>query len=142
MRFRERVRHLVAVTKNFIRGQTSPPETRRESLALQQLHHEIIGAYVVKRADMRMAQRGDGPGFAFESLAESRSGDLEGNVAAEPCIVRAKHCAHAALADFSYQAIRSQLGAGLELRVGFFEKNGGVLPSRAVENAAAVRLSA
>ena len=50
---------------------------------LDQLHHQVVRADVVQRADVGMIQRGDGSRFALEALAESFRGDLDGDVAAE-----------------------------------------------------------
>ena len=51
-------------------GDTPLGEHLGERLAFDQLHHQIIRADVVKRADVGMIQGGDGARFALETLAE------------------------------------------------------------------------
>jgi len=48
-----------------------------ERRALDVLHHQIVEADVVQRADVRMIQRGDGAGFPLEALAELLGADLD-----------------------------------------------------------------
>ena len=77
-----------------------------ERLTVEEFHDEVIGVLVpsdvVDRADVRMRERGDGLGFAFEPRAELgirgefRGKDLDGDGAVEPCIPRPVHLAHAA----------------------------------------------
>ena len=41
--------------------------------------HTVLCADIVEVANMRMVERGDGPGFAFEALTRARLEDLDGD---------------------------------------------------------------
>ena len=81
-------------------------------LALDELHHQVVGADVVNLADVGMVQRRDGFGFALEAFAELRGGNFDGDVAIQPWIVRLPHFAHAALADRRKDFVGSEFVAG------------------------------
>ena len=68
-------------------------------LTLDELHHQVIGADVVQRADVGMIQRRHGAGFALEAFREALVGHLDRDVAAEAGIPSAIHDAHAAGTD-------------------------------------------
>ena len=59
-------------------------ETSLECVALEVLHyqevHAVLCADVVKVANMRMVECGDGAGFAFEALARTGLEDLDRDV--------------------------------------------------------------
>ena len=56
-------------------------ETSLECVALEVLHyqevHAVMGADVVKVANMRMVERGDGASFALEALTRAGLKDLD-----------------------------------------------------------------
>jgi hypothetical protein len=109
MRLIESVGNLDGVAKRFLDGERSLRNARRQILALQVFHHEIVEAlvlaYVVHRADMRVAQRGHGASFALETLAifevrgEVWGQHLDRDGTIETPITRAVNFAHAAGAD-------------------------------------------
>jgi hypothetical protein len=57
-------------------------QLRCQSLALDQLHHQVVRPNVVKRADVGVVQRRDGPRLALEPRAELLTHDLDGDGAA------------------------------------------------------------
>ncbi len=71
----------------------------RQRWTLDELHHEIIRADIVERADIGVIQCGDGAGFPFEALAELRGRNLDGDIAPQPGITGLPHFAHAASAN-------------------------------------------
>ena len=74
VRFGERARDLHGARQQ--RGELQRPalEARRERLALDQLHHEVVGAFVipdvVKRADVRVVELRQRARLAFEARAQ------------------------------------------------------------------------
>src|SRR5262249_19088072 len=82
---------------------------RCQILALQVFHDEIIEAVVranvVHRANMRVAERGHGAGFALETLAvfgvagKVRGQHFDRDGAVETAVTRAINLAHTAGAD-------------------------------------------
>src|SRR5262245_32044727 len=89
MRKRKSAGDLNRMTKRLIERQGAPFESRGQRFAFEILEHEKVDAValsdVVKRADVRMRERGDGPGFAIEPLSKLRVvrnvcwQDLDGN---------------------------------------------------------------
>ena len=80
--------------------------------ALDELHHEVVGADVEERADVGVVQRGDGPRFALEPFTELLSGDLDGDVAPGSRVVRAIDLSHAPGANLRGDLVRTETGAG------------------------------
>ena len=70
-----------------------------ERSPLDKLHDQIVGADIVKLANVWMVQRGDGFGFMFEALTELRGGNLDGDVTVQTGVTGAVHLAHATGAD-------------------------------------------
>jgi hypothetical protein len=74
VRFVERISNLGCMRYGLLDRQGSSLQPIGQSLAVEILHHQkldsVLSADIVKCADMRMAQRGDGAGFALETLAE------------------------------------------------------------------------
>ena len=64
-----------------------------QSLALNVLHHQVAGANIVQRADVRMVQRGDRMGFAFETLTKVFRYDLDGDFAVQAGVTGFVHLA-------------------------------------------------
>ena len=75
--------------------------------APQILHHQVIGSYVVNRADVRMIERGDRAGFAFQPVHVFRVEKLNGDFTAEPRVEGAINFAHAAGAQQRKDLVRS-----------------------------------
>ena len=63
-----------------------PGQPCRERLALDQLHHKVVEAYVVQRADVRVIQSRDCASLTAEALAELVVCDFEGNRAIEASV--------------------------------------------------------
>ncbi len=82
-----------------------------EGRTLHQLHDQVVRSDVVQLTDVGMVQRGDGPRLAFETLAETLSGDLEGHIAAKAGIAGAIDFTHAARADGRHDFVRAEFGA-------------------------------
>ena len=82
--------------------------------ALDVLHHQVVRADVVERADVRVVEGGDGTGFALEALGELVFGDLDGDAALEACVARFVNLAHAPDADGSNDLIRAETSAPSE----------------------------
>jgi hypothetical protein len=68
-------------------------------LALDLLHHEVVGTDFVNLADVGMVQRRDGLGFAFVSFIELRGGDFDCHISIQARVARAIHLADAARSD-------------------------------------------
>ena len=85
------------------------PEPFPQGLAVNQLHHQVIGADIVHRADVGMIQRGDGTHFAVESLAEALRGHFDRDVTTQPGIERLVDLAHAARPQEAVNLVRSDL---------------------------------
>ena len=89
--------------------QSAPAQALGKRLAVEELHDQEVGtvlrADVVEMADVRMIQRGNGAGFALETLlkfgivGEMSGENLDGNGAIEARVFRAVHLAHAAGAE-------------------------------------------
>jgi len=105
----ESVGDLNGVVQRLIGRQPAFPQPLGEGFALQILHDEEIDAVlmadVVERTDVRMAQAGDGLGFALEALAglwaegKMRGENFDGDGAVEAGVTSAIDLAHASGAD-------------------------------------------
>ncbi len=78
-----------------------------ERLTIDVLHHQVIGAYIVKRANARMIQGSNGAGFAFEALAKFTLDELDGDDAVQPGIAGFPDLTHAAGADGRNDFVRA-----------------------------------
>ena len=126
----------------LIEGQWSLPESGRERVSVQVLHHEEVDALVstdvVQRADVRMGQCRDDLRFPVEARAELRIGGerlrkhLHGDGAIQTRVGRAIDLAHAAGANQVCDAVRAELGAGLQIE-GIIEHCGGRFEHRPVD---------
>ena len=109
MRAVERVGDLRGQLERLIERQRALLDARGQRLALHVLHHHVTGAVlvadVVEHADVRMIQRSNGAGFAFEAgaqilaLGDVFGQDLDGDGAVEPGVAGFVHLAHASGAD-------------------------------------------
>ncbi len=117
----ERGRDLNRDIERLVHRHRSTRETRRQRLAVQAFHDEKIEAVlvpdVVQGADVRMAQRGDRAGLAFEALTRRaasstrRSQHLDGHRAIEPGIAARVHVTHAAGAEQGLDLVDAQARA-------------------------------
>src|SRR5215831_7871106 len=76
-----------------------------QRVALDELHHQIIGTDVVEMADVWMVQRRYYPRFLRESLAEAHSAHLDCDLAREPRVSGPVDLAHAACGDERFNAV-------------------------------------
>ncbi|OFW47357.1 MAG: hypothetical protein A3J29_23325 [Acidobacteria bacterium RIFCSPLOWO2_12_FULL_67_14b] len=86
--------------------------------ALDVLHHEIVGADVVQRADMGMVQRGDGAGLALEAGDVARLRALDGDRPVQAGVAGGPDFAHPALADERDDLVGAEPHAGGQLHEG------------------------
>ena len=95
-----------------------------ERLAVDELHHQRARAALLLDAidlrDVRMVQRRQGPGLAFEpgsALGIRGKGvgqDLDGDIAIEPRVARAIHLSHAAFADLGGHHVRADTSTRIQ----------------------------
>jgi hypothetical protein len=114
MRGVESVGDLARDAEGLIYGDGAVLDSFSERRAVDHLHHEIVRADIVERADVGMVERGHGHRFLSEAAAESPFGDLDGDVAVEARVARLVDLAHAAATDDLIDAIRAKLGAGIQ----------------------------
>jgi hypothetical protein len=108
MRGLEPVGDLPCDGKRFLQRNRPFLDSCRERRPFDQLHHQVVGAHVVERANVGMVQRTDDAGLTLEALTELLVADLDGNVASEACIPRTVDLAHAAFADGFNDLVRSK----------------------------------
>src|SRR5690242_5231668 len=63
------------------------------------LHDQVVGAYIVKRADVGVIQRRNRTRFARKTFRELLFGNLNSDIAIQAGVVRAVYLAHAAHPD-------------------------------------------
>jgi len=68
-------------------------------LALDELQHLVVGADIVRVADVGMVEGGHHAGLALEAIAGLLREDFDGHIAPQPRIVRPVHLAYSAPAD-------------------------------------------
>src|ERR1700686_3983522 len=76
MRDRQRLGDSDANLENFVQRHRTLTKARGESFAFEELHDQVIGAIlradVIEMTNVRMVQRGNGPGLALHALLEFR----------------------------------------------------------------------
>jgi len=77
--------------------------------ALDELHHEVVGADVMQRADMRMIERRHGTSFPFKPFAEVGFRHFQRHGAIQASIARLPDFTHATLAQRRDQGIGTEL---------------------------------
>src|SRR5689334_22399389 len=85
-----------------------------EIFAFDELHHQVVRADVVQRADVGMIQRSDRPGLAFEALRKLFPGDFQRDDAVQTRVAGFVHFPHAARADQIEYLVGAELRAGGE----------------------------
>ncbi len=108
MRGAQGLEHLPRDPEAALHGQRTP-EPLSQGLAVNQLHHQVVGADVVHRADIGMIQRGDGAHFAVESFAEALRGHFDRDVTTQPGIERLVDLTHTARAQEAMDLVRPEL---------------------------------
>jgi hypothetical protein len=124
MRLVERIDDLNGIMHRLLNRKRSFGNTGGKRFALEILHHQIIDAVldadVVQRADMRMAKRRDGAGFALKALAvfgiggQIRRQHFQGDGAFQARIARAVDLAHAAGTGTGDNFVRTEAAAWSE----------------------------
>ena len=127
MRAVERVGDLGGELERLIERERALLDAGGQRLALQVLHHHVAGAIliadVVECADVRMIQRCDGAGFAFEAgaqilaLGDVFRQDLDGDGAVEPRVAGLVHFAHSSSADRGEDFVGAEFFAGGERHI-------------------------
>src|SRR5438128_1782209 len=100
-----------SILDRLLNRELSAFQARREGLALDKFHYQIIWADVIERTNVRVVQRRDGQRLAMKAFAELFEAGLDGYSAAEPRINCAKHFAHAAGSELRFDTIWSQVCA-------------------------------
>ena len=75
VRGRERVGDLRRQLERLLERNGARPDPLRKRRSLDELHHQVIGAHVIERADVGVVQGSDGARFAFEPSVK-RSADV------------------------------------------------------------------
>lgn len=124
MRLIEGVRDLDGVLQRLIERKRSAFQPLRQRLALEQFHHEVVGAFVaadvMQRRDVWMAETGDQlrftlePGAGVSVVGDVFLQDLDGHGAIEPWIAGFVDLAHSPRANRGDHFIRAQAGTGCE----------------------------
>ena len=86
---------------------------RRDGFAVDEFPEEGVFARVTDCGDVGVVQLGDGAGFLVEAAGEHGSGELAGDGAVEPRIMRFPHFAHAVGADGRKQFSGPRPASGL-----------------------------
>ncbi len=114
----ERGRHLYGVVQCLGNQQRTALQPRRQRLAFEMLHHQIVHALLVtdveERADVGMRERSDRLRLTDEPRLRIRVGvaeNLDRDYAIEPRVARLPDLAHAASADGGQDFIRPETGA-------------------------------
>src|SRR5438445_4492245 len=131
----QRISNLSGIPQHLFQRQGSSLEPLSQRFTFEVFHHQEIGVVlltdVVKRADMRMVQAGNGARLPHKSLMYFRaigkisSQYLDGYKALQPAICSLVDLAHAAFAQERQDLIRPQLGTVhqyVRLAVGKSEK--------------------
>ena len=121
MRRVQRIGNLNRVLYGLRGQQRSVLEPAGECLTVQVLHHQVIDpvlmANIVQRADMGMAQAGDGLGLTVEPFAQLRitgevlGQNLDGDVAIEARILGAIDLAHSSGAESRHDLVGAKTHA-------------------------------
>ncbi len=114
----EGARDLDRVAERFLDAEPLSRETLGEGRALDELHHDVVAAFVaadvVHRADMGVVQGRDDASFLLEPAAELSVGgvcfrkDLDGDAAIQPRVARAIDLAHAPRAEERIDVVRAE----------------------------------
>ena len=117
----QRVSQLVRDRQQLTRRDGTAPDARLQRLAVETLHDEVVDARVVpdvvERADVRMLEVGDHPGFTLEAFPPIGIGrriageDLDGDRAAETKVARFVDLTHAPDAEEAEDFVDSEATA-------------------------------
>src|SRR4029077_4428317 len=120
MRLAQRFGNLHAVLENLRERQRTFDQSIGERLSLEQLHHDVVVADVIKRADVRMRQMRNRLCLTLEAdlelcvLCEFGGQNLDRDVAVQPRITCPVDLSHAARSDWSddFGGPRESAGGG------------------------------
>ena len=102
--------------------QLARPVDRRQRTSLEEFHDEVVRPDVVQLTDVRVIERRDRAGFAFEAVAEFGGRLLDGDEPVQPRVARLVDLAHSAGADRFEDVVRAEPRARLQ------GHRGGILP--------------
>ena len=121
MRLLQAVADVGRVAQDLLDRQRTFGQAVSQSLAVQELHDQVIGAVlmpdVVQGADVGVIQRGDGSRFTVEALLglsvvrQVRRQDLDRDGAVQPRVARAIHFAHAPCAHRRDDLVGAKFGS-------------------------------
>ena len=124
----ERVRDLRAEFQYLTEWQGAPLKPRRQRLAFDVLHHQVVDTVlmtdIVNDTDMRMVQTGNDLGFALEALFSSgivrelRRENLDRDGTFEPCVASAVDLAHSTGAELRADFVGTEYCSGSQSHVG------------------------
>ena len=80
--------------------------------AFDVFHHQVIRPDVVKLADVRVIERGDGAGLALEELIEFAFGCFDSDDAVQARVVGLPHFAHPSFAEGREDFVGTNSGTG------------------------------
>ena len=109
------IRNLRGKFQSLLQRQRALGQTIGERLAVDQFHHHIAGPDIEQCADVRMIQRSNGAGFAFEAGAEVFAlrdvirQDFDGDGAVQPGVAGFIDLTHAARAEGREDFVRAEL---------------------------------
>src|ERR1022692_2889577 len=110
----------------------------RQRFAFQQLHHQIVGADVVKGTDVAMIQGGDRASFSLESLAEFLTAGFDRDFSRQTSIGGPVDFSHPSRADLPFDLVRPQLHSSLHYRASL-KKTCTALPGRMFQRRSILR---
>ena len=105
----QRIGELRAISEHQVHRQAALFEMPGQSLALDQLHHQVIGTDVIERTYVRMVERRNGQSLTLEPASEFRMSDLNCHIPAQPRVAGLKNFAHAALPKAADDLVRPYL---------------------------------
>jgi len=103
----EGVCDLKCVFASRIEGQGSP-----QWFALNEFHDQIVGADVVERADVRVAEGADRPSLPNEAIAEFTQDHFDRHPATQARVLCLIDFSHAAATDRPNDPVRPKVGVG------------------------------
>lgn len=131
---------LRTVAERFGKGELAAFQSGGKGFAVDEFHHQVVGADIVERADVGMADGRDGAGLLLEAVEEGLIADLDGDAASEPGVGCAKDLAHTAFAEKGFNLVGADTGAGGDGRIGeVADEVGGVLIKESIAARGVVR---
>ncbi len=133
---RQGVDQLDRLLQQFVHRQRAPSQPRRQGLAGDQLHHQVVDAvvvtHVVQGADVRMVELGEGARLALEAGGQLRRipqpprQHLDRHLALEALVPGPVDLTHAAGAQGGDDGVGAEAGAGGQGHGSGLSRTGGV----------------